>query len=262
MKENGTIESIRKYPSPNPNVELLEVVYWSEGFRVKGLLAKPKANGNHEGILYLRGGLQSVGMVRPARIAQFASQGFFVFAPYYRGNRGGEGRDEFGGSERLDALLGIEVLKKLTEVNSIHLFGFSRGGLMALWTAILYNEVSSVVTWAGVADLTALYYERVDLRRTLKRIIGGSPNKYPELYEERSPIFEVDGISAPVLIIHGTEDQNVSIEQSVSLERALKEAGKEHETWYMSSLAHHFPPHMNRETVRAICKWMKEKSKK
>lgn len=261
MKENGSIESVRKYPSPNPNVELFEIMYWSEGYRVKGLLAKPKAHGEYEGLLYLRGGLQSVGMVRPARIAQFASNGFIVFAPYYRGNRGGEGRDEFGGSDRLDALIGIQILKQMAYVKCVHLFGFSRGGLMALWTAILSKDICSVVTWAGVSDLTALYYERVDLRRTLKRIIGGSPQKYPEIYEERSPILEVGQINAPVLIIHGTEDQNVSIEQSQSLERALKEAGKQYETWYMSSLAHHFPPHINRETVKSICNWMKEKGK-
>ena len=200
-------------------------------------------------------------MVRPSRIAQFASQGFIVFAPYYRGNRGGEGRDEFGGNDRLDALSGLKLLKNIANVKSVHLFGFSRGGLMALWTAILSNDVSSVVTWAGVSDLTMIYNERVDLRRTLKRIIGGSPNKYPEIYVERSPIYEIDRISAPVLIIHGNKDTNVSIDHSFALERALKEESKEVETWYMSSLAHHYPPKINRKTVRSICNWMREKGK-
>ena len=51
-------------------------------------------------------------MVRPARIAQFAQQGFIVFAPYYRGNRGGEGRDEFAGEDRFDAVYGVDVLKQ------------------------------------------------------------------------------------------------------------------------------------------------------
>lgn len=259
MKENGTIEHIRKYPSPNPKIELFEIVYWSEGLRVKGLFAKPVDEGEYEALLYLRGGLQSVGMVRPARIAEFASHGFIVFAPYYRGNRGGEGKDEFGGSDRLDALSGLNLLKDLAHVQSVHLFGFSRGGLMALWTAILSKEVSSVVTWAGVSDLTMIYNERVDLRRTLKRLIGGSPNKYPEIYQERSPIYEVERISAPVLIIHGTEDTNVSIEHSYALERALKEENKEVETWYMANLFHHYMPNINRMTVQSICQWMREK---
>ena len=56
--------------------------------------------------------MQHVGMVRPSRIAQFASQGFVVFAPYYRGNRGGEGRDEFAGADRLDAVNAVDVLKQ------------------------------------------------------------------------------------------------------------------------------------------------------
>lgn len=172
MKKNGSIELIRKYPSPNPNVELEEIVYWSEGLRVKGLLARPIGDGSYEALLYLRGGLQSVGMVRPARIAQFASNGFIVFAPYYRGNRGGEGRDEFGGDDRLDALHSIQLLKEFANNDSVHLFGFSRGGLMALWMGILSKDIRSIVTWSGVADLADLYEERVDLRRTLKRLIG------------------------------------------------------------------------------------------
>ena len=78
MMENGTVFNKRKYPSPVESVEMYEITYWSEGLRVKGLLAKPKFKGNFDALLYLRGGLQSIGMVRPARIAQFALQGFIV----------------------------------------------------------------------------------------------------------------------------------------------------------------------------------------
>lgn len=115
MKDNGSIESIRSYPSPNPNVVLKEIIYWSQGLRVKGLLAKPVHEDDCEALLYLRGGLQSIGMVRPSRIAQFASQGFIVFAPYYGGNRGGEGRDEMAGDDRFDAIHSVEVLKQFVE---------------------------------------------------------------------------------------------------------------------------------------------------
>lgn len=259
MKENGTIESIRNYPSPNPKVILKEVIYWSEGLRVKGLLAKPKAEGKYDALLYLRGGLQFVGMVRPARIAQFASHGFVVFAPYYRGNRGGEGRDEMALNDRYDAIHCIDFLKKCADADGVHLFGFSRGGLMALWTAILREDVKSVVTWAGVSNVISMYMERVDMRRTLKRIIGGSPNKEQEKYDERSPIFKVNQINAPTLIIHGTEDENVGIEQSYDLEKALMKENKQVETWYSSGLGHHYPPHINRQTVKALCEWMKMK---
>lgn len=259
MKENGSIYSMRKYPSPNPTIELTEITYWSQGLRVKGLLAKPKKEGNYEALLYLRGGLQYIGMVRPARIAQFANQGFIVFAPYYRGNRGGEGRDEVAGNDRYDAVYAVDLLKKIANVDRVHLYGFSRGGLMALWTAILRKDIKSVVTWAGVSSVISMYTERVDMRRTLKRIIGGSPQKCEEQYIERTPIFRVQEIDAPVLIIHGTEDQNVSIDQAYELEKKLLKEQKNVETWYSSGLKHHYPPHVNRQTINAICQWYKVK---
>lgn len=45
MNDNGKIFSIRNYPSPNPHIRLDEITYWSQGLRVKGLLARPKAVG-------------------------------------------------------------------------------------------------------------------------------------------------------------------------------------------------------------------------
>ncbi|ATP41524.1 alpha/beta hydrolase [Solibacillus sp. R5-41] len=257
MKGNGKIVSVRNYPSPNPAIRLDEITYWSQGLRVKGLLARPKQHGDYEGLLYLRGGLQSIGMVRPARIAQFAAQGFVVFAPYYRGNRGGEGKDEFAGEDRYDAVFGVDVLKKFIMKDKVHLYGFSRGGLMVLWTAIIRNDIQSVVTWAGVSDATATYWERVDMRRALKRIIGGTPNKVPKQYEERTPLYAIEQIQAPVLIIHGTEDAHVDIAHAYQLERNLKGDGKSVETWFSFGLKHHYPPKLNRETVKQLCEWMK-----
>lgn len=261
MKIDGSIEKLRPYPSPVSTVEMMEITYWSKGARVKGLLAKPVEKGIYEALLYLRGGLQHVGMVRPARIAQFAQKGFIVFAPYYRGNRGGEGRDEMAGLDRFDATNGVEVLKRFTNIEKVHVFGFSRGGIMALWTAILRDDIASVVTWAGVSDMTALYKERVDMRRTLKRIIGGSPNKVPKAYEERTPLNFIQAIDCPVLIIHGTKDENVRIEQSYYLEEALKKEKKQYETWYYENFNHHFPPLLNLQVVDKLLQWMKEKGR-
>ena len=253
---NGEIVEKRAYPSPNPTIRLTEITYLSQGLRVKGLLAEPKAQGTYDGFLYLRGGMQNVGMVRPARITQFAAQGFIVFAPYYRGNRGGEGRDEFAGEDRFDAIHGARVLKQFCNAR-IHVFGFSRGGIMALWTAILRNDITSVVTWAGVSDATATYWDRTDMRRMMKRVIGGTPNRVPEAYDARTPLFEVEQMTAPVLIIHGLRDENVAIEHARQLEFYLEEDKKSVETWYYENLTHFFPPEVNRQVVRKLCNWMK-----
>lgn len=259
MRENGTIESSRLYPSPNPHVTLREITYWSDGLRVKGLLAEPVQAGDYEGIVYLRGGIQHVGMVRPARMAQLASLGFIVFAPYYRGNRGGEGRDEFAGDDRLDAVHAVDVLKQQARLKEerIHLFAFSRGGIMALWTAILREDITSLVTWAGVSDMVFTYKERKDMRRMMRRVIGGTPNNDVESYRERNALERIEEINAPVLIIHGMLDEHVSIHQARLLENALNAHGKEVDTWYFPKYTHHIPPAPNRKIVRDLCAWMK-----
>lgn len=263
MKADGIIERYRIYPSPNPAIKLQEITYWSDGLKVKGLLAEPIADGEYEGIIYLRGGIQHVGMVRPSRIAQLASNGFVVFAPYYRGNRGGDGRDEFAGRDRLDAINAVEVLKQSPKIiaDRIHLFAFSRGGIMALWTAILRNDITSVVTWAGVSDVIFTYHERQDLRRMMRRVIGGTPKNNPTAYRERTALLRIEELNAPVLIIHGLRDEHVSIEQAILLENALREHHKIYETRYFSEYTHYIPPWENAQIVRDLCKWMRKQGK-
>ncbi|WP_313894483.1 prolyl oligopeptidase family serine peptidase [Psychrobacillus sp.] len=257
MKANGIIEKMRVYPSPNPRVNLTEITYWSCGLRVKGMLAMPKKEGPYEGILYLRGGMQGIGMVRPARIAQIASEGFVLFAPYYRGNRGGEGKDEFAGEDRWDAVYGVDVLKQFCMPDRMHVFAFSRGGIMALWTAILRNDIQSVVTWAGVSDIYLTYEERQDMRRMMKRVIGGTPTNNAEAYEARNPFAFIQEIHASTLLIHGLLDTNVSFEHAKVLEQSLLENEKVVETWYYPEFTHFFPSEVNRQVVKDACIWMK-----
>ncbi|MCR2821775.1 alpha/beta hydrolase family protein [Lederbergia panacisoli] len=259
MNTNATIINKQHFPSPNPLVRLFLVTYMSEGLKVKGLLAEPKEKGIYEGFLYLRGGIKNVGMVRPARIAQFASEGFVVFAPFYRGNRGGEGNEDFAGEDRNDAFSAFHLLKNLPNVqeNRVHVFGFSRGGVMALFTAIQYPEAASIVTWGGVSDLALTYMERKDMRRMMKRVIGGSPKTKTAEYESRTPLYELEKLKPPVLIIHGELDHNVSVEHAKRLEQRLQSLKKHVETWYFKNFTHYFPPSINREVVQDLCLWMK-----
>ncbi|MET3697173.1 prolyl oligopeptidase family protein [Bacillus oleivorans] len=249
----------QKFPSPHPNIDLFHVTYYSSGLKVKGLLAEPTGTHLLNGFLYLRGGIKNVGKVRPGRIIQFASEGFVVFAPFYRGNQGGEGFEDFGLQDRHDAYSGFDLLAEHPRVSadSIHVFGFSRGGVMALWTAI-EKPAASVVTWGGVSDMALTYAERTDLRRMMKRVIGGTPMKVPELYQERTPLYYLEGMEAPVLIIHGQKDENVSVEHAYRLEKRLKELGKFADSWYFPDFTHYFPPAVNRKTVHELTMWMKK----
>jgi len=259
---DGRIISKDKFPSPNPKVTLFVITYIAGGLKVKGMLAIPHEKNVSDGFLYLRGGIKNVGKVRPARIAQFASEGFIVFAPFYRGNQGGEGNEDFAGQDRQDAFAGYQLLKSLPEVERIHIFGFSRGGVMALWAAIEFPEAASVVTWGGVSDMSLTYIERKDLRRMMKRVIGGTPGKFPMRYRFRTPLYQLEQLKSPVLIIHGAKDKNVSLEHSVRLERRLKELDKPVTSWYFSNYTHYFPPAVNRQVVKDLAEWMKKQAEK
>ncbi|WP_145033775.1 alpha/beta hydrolase family protein, partial [Micrococcus luteus] len=82
--------------------------------------------------------------------------------------------------------------------------GFSRGGIMGMLTAIeMGRQAASFVSWGGVSDMILTYEERQDLRRMMKRVIGGTPKKVPEEYQWRTPFDQVNKIQAPVLLIHG-----------------------------------------------------------
>jgi len=106
--------------------------------------------------------------------------------------------------------------------------------------------------------MTLTYQERVDMRRMLKRVVGGTPTKMPEAYHARTPLFRVNEISCPVLIIHGAQDDNVPIVHAKRLEAALKVAHKSYETWYKEQYTHYFPVAANRQVVADACDWMKQ----
>lgn len=260
---SGTIIDRRRFPSPNPMVILEEVTYWSDDFRVKGMLARPKTQGVYPGLLYLRGGIQSIGTVRPARIAQFAIQGMIVFAPYYRGNRGSEGRDEFVHSEVQDAISGVDVLKQIVSVDqkSLHIIGYSRGGAMALWTAAARDDIRSTVIWAGMSDIIATYAERIDMRRMMKRVIGKSTNTGVENYRHRNPLQQLYRIQHPLLILHGEQDEHVHYKQAIHLYEQLTAEGKEVTLYTFKNFTHFIPGKENRQLVRKVVRWMKQQAR-
>lgn len=183
------------------------------------------------GFVYCRGGVGGFGRVRPHWIDSFMSRGFVTFAPSYRGNDGGEGRDEFGGADREDVHAGIRLLQALPWVRGdrITVMGFSRGAINAAVSAAELgggNEVHRLVLWSGVADLARTYEERVDLRRTLKRILGGTPAKVPYAYRARSPLHLAEQLVCPVLVGHGTLDEQVDVGHGVAMYQRLLELGR------------------------------------
>jgi dipeptidyl aminopeptidase/acylaminoacyl peptidase len=227
---------------------------------VKGYLAIPIGKGPFPSMIYCRGGIRHVGMVRKRRIISIAQKGYAVFAPFYRGNEGGEGHEDFGGEDRYDLFHAITMLRSLEEVRPgpVPLIGFSRGAIMAMRAAKECEGVGPVVVWGGVSDLLQTYEERVDLRRMLKRVVG-HPKKQMEAYWKRSPVYWAGEINCPILIIHGTSDNQVSIAHARKLAEALETAGKDYTMELYEGKEHRFPKQLDEAVLNSIIAWIVQK---
>ncbi|RKN85196.1 alpha/beta hydrolase family protein [Paenibacillus ginsengarvi] len=253
---DGTLVQREPLPDPVPGIRLECITYWSQGLRVKGYYCAPETEKPLPPLVYCRGGIRSVGMVRVARLVTLARRGYAVFAPFYRGNEGGEGREDFGGEDRHDLYNGIRLLRSLPGVRDepVPLLGFSRGAMMALLASKECEGVGPVAVWGGVSDLLLTYEERVDLRRMLKRVVG-HPKKDETSYRARSPVCWAGQIASPVLIIHGSIDEHVGVEHAYRLGKALAEAGKSYKMDIYQGRAHVFPREEDEAVLDSIFDW-------
>jgi acetyl esterase/lipase len=92
------------------------------------------------------------------------------------------------------------------------------------------SRVCAVVSLAGPTDLKR-WHEEVPwlegfvVRRRLETWLGGPPAKAGKLYAAASPITHVCKSAAPMLLIHGSKDTVVPVNQSEILAKALWEKG-------------------------------------
>lgn len=230
-----------------------ELTYAVGNIYVKGLCLTP-FQPVHRIIVYLRGGKGQVGRVRLARLLQFIDNHTLIFAPYYRGNNGSEGQDDFAGEDLKDVTTAVHILKTQFPEAYLHFIGFSRGGIQGLLT-FQEAQVDSYIIWGGVSDLHFMYEERVDLRSMLRRMVG-HPKKAKRAYEQRDAISRIGEIAPPILIVHGGKDVQVSIHQAYALEAHLKKVGASFETFYQLEEGHVPRPHAMHQVLTVIHHWM------
>ncbi|QBI53274.1 S9 family peptidase [Streptomonospora litoralis] len=105
--------------------------------------------------------------------------------------------------------------------------GGSAGGLTTLLALCGDTFACGTSSW-GVTDLLRLAAETHDFEsRFLDGLVGPLPG-YAATYRERSPINRADELSAPVLILQGTDDPVVPPGQAHALAASLAERGIRH----------------------------------
>lgn len=218
----------------------------------------PVAKPQYPALIYCRGGIGHVGHVRSEWLQLYAMQGFVIFAPCYRGNEGGTGYDQFGGHETEDILAAYRWIQSFSFVqqDSIGIIGFSRGSINATQAATLLSTVHFLILWGGVTDLTKIYIERVDLRKMLRRVIGGTPLKKITEFHKRSPYYLAQHIQCPTLLIHGTQDIQVNFSHALEMTNRLRRIGIPVTTHFYKGLGHHFPLYIHEAAILRIKNWI------
>jgi dipeptidyl aminopeptidase/acylaminoacyl peptidase len=208
------------------SIDVYSITYVSDGLKINGLLVKPKANGKYPGIIYNRGGnrdfgklVMSTGLMTMGRIA---NEGYVLIGSQYRGNAGGEGKEEFGGVEINDVIILEEVLKEIEEADAerIGMFGWSRGGMMTYIALTKTNNIKAAAVGGAPSDLLGLIKDRPEMETNVlaELIPNYEENKESELHN-RSAIMWADKFpkNVPILMLHGNSDWRVKPQESLNM---------------------------------------------
>jgi dipeptidyl aminopeptidase/acylaminoacyl peptidase len=171
-----------------------------------------------------------------------AQQGYVILTPDYRGSSG-YSRDwatgvhmALGVNDTADVASGADYLKTLDYVdpNRIGVWGLSYGGFLTLQALtadpLLWRcgiDVAGVVDWATYG---AGY--------TTPRL--GTPVENPEIYRISAPIYQMDKLARPLLILHGTNDRNVPFRDSLRVIDSLLKLHKSFEMGVYPGEIHFF----------------------
>ncbi|GAB3171842.1 alpha/beta hydrolase family protein [Telluribacter humicola] len=207
-------------------VDFYHITYLSDGLKVKGYLAVPRQAGTYPGIIYNRGGNKEFGKITDESfilrgLGDLSSKGYVIIASQYRGNDGGEGKEEFGGKDVNDILNLIPALAEVPKADTsrIGMFGWSRGGMMTYLALTRTSKIKAAVVGSGITDLVKLMESRPDFDEVYKDLIPGYTDIHSPVLKERSAVYVAEKISkaTPILMLQGTADWRVPTDQVLDL---------------------------------------------
>lgn len=200
----------------------------------------------------------------------FASHGWIVFEPNYRGSDGSGNRvysaifADHGDGPGRDVISGLDILRNRRYIagTKVAVSGWSYGGYMTAWLITHYDRWLAAMAGGAVLNL-AEDYNLNDMR--LYRLAFGEflwSKEALDLLQRQSPLTYYDKINTPLLLIADTFDKRVPITQSYELYRALKERGKD-VTLVVYPVPQHMPtdPYRERDLDSRWVTWFDEHRK-
>lgn len=225
------------------------VVYASvDGRDLHGDLFSPcEGKGDAPGLVFIHGGGWSGGTRTQfhRHAARMASLGFMGLCVEYR--LSGESRYPAAVDDVASA---VRWMREREGVDGARIgsVGGSAGGHLAAMLAtkdVAGDRVSAAVCFNPVMDPRAMMENAgMSPEGAVPRFLGGMPDEMPDVYTEASPLAHVDAETAPTLMLHGTSDTTVPIDQSIAFLGKLADAGVWGELASYAGAAHGF---FNRE---------------
>ena len=231
----------------------------SDGLEIHGVLTLPPghAGRNLPVVVMPHGGPESKDDLQFDPWAQaFATQGYAVFQPNFRGSTGysvefrDAGYGEWGRKMQTDISDGLAELAQqgIVDPKRACIVGASYGGYAALaGVTVQQGLYRCAVSIAGISDLNEMLgqeHRDVDNEadadiRTDRKFLGVKTDGDPVL-QAFSPARLAARADAPILLIHGEDDTTVPPEQSRIMEKALHAGGKSVEMIFIKGEDHHF----------------------
>src|SRR5438093_3047422 len=224
-----------------------------DGLSISAFLYLPwklEKNASHPAIVWVHGGptSQSVnGFSRP--IEYFANRGFVVLAPNDRGSTGygrafmDANRFDMGGGDLADVIAGARFLERtgLVDAKKTAVAGGSYGGYLTMAAVTQSPEVwaAGAALFAFVNWFTELEHED-PLLRQYDLATMGDPKTSEALFRDRSPIFFLDRVRAPLLLAAGGNDPRCPPDESRQVVEALKQRGRTCEFLFYADEGHGF----------------------
>ncbi|MCW6037377.1 S9 family peptidase [Spirulina subsalsa FACHB-351] len=193
-----------------------------------------------------------------------ANRGYAVFQPNFRGSTGygkaflNAGNQQWGtGAMQHDITDGVEYLieQGIADPERIAIFGISYGGFAALaglaFTPHLYQ---AGISYVGISNIVTFLENIPPYWKPFQKFLTlrvGDPNdpQDKQRLQQQSPLFAVEHIQSPLLVIQGANDPRVRATESHQIVIALRDLGQEVEYLLAPDEGHGFTQSINRLAV-------------
>jgi acetyl esterase/lipase len=161
-----------------------------------------------------------------------AAQGYVVWAISYRHAPAYRFPAQLEDVRSALTFIKKHAVENETDLDRVALIGRSAGAQLAMLAA--YQDppipIRAVIDYYGPVNLTAGYQhvpspDPIESRSTLRAFLGGTPQDFPQLYHQASPINAVKPALPASLLIYGQKDHIVESKYGKDLAQQLRSQG-------------------------------------